>query len=148
MQMPSREVVASIHCQVDTTDADLFSGYGSSLHISGGQALEASQAPLQRTVDVRYQLRFRRGSNKQLAQHRQVKVNSHQMPAGRPSKYRDAIANEILERISHGEPLTKICRDSHMPAVSTVFYWEQKIEGFSEKVTRERELSADNFSNE
>jgi len=70
------------------------------------------------------------------------------MPAGRPSKYRDAIANEILERISHGEPLTKICRDSHMPAVSTVFYWEQKIEGFSEKVTRARELSADHFSHE
>lgn len=67
---------------------------------------------------------------------------------GRPSSYRVETANEILERLSNGEPLTKICRDDHMPSVSTVFLWEQKVEGFSEKVTRARELSADHFSHE
>lgn len=67
---------------------------------------------------------------------------------GRPSKFSEAIANEILERISNGEPLTKICTDSHMPSCSTVFYWEHSIAGFSEKVTRARECSADHYSHE
>ena len=35
-----------------------------------------------------------------------------------------------------------------MPAVSTVFNWERIIEGFSEKVTRARESSADYFSHQ
>jgi len=69
-------------------------------------------------------------------------------PRGRPPKYTDALANEILERLSQGEPLTSICRDEHMPNVSTVFYWEKIIDGFSNKITRAREYSADYFSYE
>ncbi len=65
---------------------------------------------------------------------------------GRPSSFKESIANEILERIALGEPLTHICKDAHMPNVSTVFNWEKIIEGFSEKVTRARELSADTMS--
>jgi hypothetical protein len=70
------------------------------------------------------------------------------VPAGRPSSFNREIADEILERLSNGEPLTKICRDDHMPAVSTVFRWEKTVEGFSEEVTRARECSADHFSHE
>jgi len=70
------------------------------------------------------------------------------MAGGRPSKYNDAVANEILTRISNGEPLTKICRDKHMPCVDTVFEWEKTKEGFSDKVTRARESSADHYSYE
>jgi terminase small subunit-like protein len=73
------------------------------------------------------------------------------MPAahvGRPSSYSELIANEILERLSNGEPLTKICRDDHMPNVSTVFNWEKIIDGFSDKVTHARACSADHYSYE
>lgn len=67
---------------------------------------------------------------------------------GRPSKYTQAIADEICERLANGEPLTKICRDDHMPNVATVFRWETAQDGFSDKVTRARESSADHFSHE
>lgn len=67
---------------------------------------------------------------------------------GRPSKYSEEIAAEILERISHGEPLTRICRDPHIPGISSVFRWEEAIPGFRDKVTRAREESADFFSHQ
>lgn len=70
------------------------------------------------------------------------------MPAGRPSSWTQEIENEILLRLSHGEPLTKICRDAHIPAESTVYNWETIIKGFSEKVTRARERTADHYSHE
>lgn len=70
------------------------------------------------------------------------------MPQGRPSKYSEQLESEILERIMLGEPLSKICKDDHMPNCSTVFNWEKIIEGFSDKVTRAREYSADHFSYE
>jgi hypothetical protein len=67
---------------------------------------------------------------------------------GRPSSYSEDIAGEILTRLAEGEPLTKICADAHMPNPSTVFNWERIVPGFSEKVTRARECSADHYSHE
>lgn len=46
------------------------------------------------------------------------------MPAGRPSKYNDGIAQQICERLSRGEPLARICDDDAMPGYSTVRQWE------------------------
>lgn len=66
----------------------------------------------------------------------------------RPSSYSEEIASEILERLASGEPLTKICRDEHMPCCATVFNWEKRVEGFLEKVTRARESAADYMSHE
>jgi len=45
------------------------------------------------------------------------------MSIGRPSKYTDQLATEILERIAAGESVTRICRDEHMPDRATVFRW-------------------------
>lgn len=67
---------------------------------------------------------------------------------GRHAAHTQELEDEILIRLAHGEPLTKICRDEHMPAESTIFNWETIIPGFSEKVTRAREWSADHFSHE
>jgi hypothetical protein len=67
---------------------------------------------------------------------------------GRRSTYSENIANEILRRISKGEPLSLICQDKHMPDITTVFNWEHLIEGFSQKVTLARERSADYSSYE
>jgi len=70
------------------------------------------------------------------------------MPAGRPSSWNQELEDEILTRLSHGEPLTKICLDVHIPAESTIYRWEDHVEGFSDKVTRARERSADHFSHQ
>lgn len=42
---------------------------------------------------------------------------------GRPCLYTPEIAAEICARLSEGETLQSICRDEHMPAVSTVNEW-------------------------
>jgi len=47
------------------------------------------------------------------------------MPGGRPSGYNETIASEIVERLSNGEPLKKICKDSHMPHYVTVLKWQR-----------------------
>jgi len=62
---------------------------------------------------------------------------------GRPSKFTEEIAAEICERLSKGEPLAVICRDDHMPAVSTVWAWERAHEGLSEAIARARLVGYD-----
>lgn len=52
------------------------------------------------------------------------------MPGGRPTIRTEAVVAELLERISNGEPLTKICADEHMPAFTTVWRWEADDEEF------------------
>lgn len=42
----------------------------------------------------------------------------------RPSIYTDEVLTEICERLSNGEPMAVICRDDHMPSVSTVHNWQ------------------------
>lgn len=56
----------------------------------------------------------------------------------RKGKYTQEIADEICERLSKGEPLAVICRDAHMPAVSTVWSWEKTHEGLAEAIARAR----------
>lgn len=58
---------------------------------------------------------------------------------GRPSTYTPEIAAEILDRLSAGEPLAKICRDAHMPAVRTVSDWKKQDATFSADFARARE---------
>lgn len=53
---------------------------------------------------------------------------------GRPSLFTDAVATEICERLSEGEPLAQICRDNHMPKVTTVWEWGKKDQKFSESI--------------
>jgi hypothetical protein len=42
---------------------------------------------------------------------------------GQPTKYTEAIADEICERLSQGETLSEICRDAHMPTEAKVRLW-------------------------
>lgn len=55
---------------------------------------------------------------------------------GRPSKRTPEIVTEIIERLSKGEPMAKICADDHMPCFSTVWRWEQDDEEFRNLSTR------------
>lgn len=64
-------------------------------------------------------------------------------PAGRPSKYTDAVAREICERLAQGEPLASICRDERMPAVRTVGDWRERLPEFSASIARARDEGFD-----
>ena len=63
--------------------------------------------------------------------------------AARASEYTDEIGATICERIADGESLRAICRDEHMPAMSTVFKWLSRHPDFVEQYTRAREAQAD-----
>lgn len=62
---------------------------------------------------------------------------------GRPSKYTPELAKEICERLSDGEPLRQICRDSHMPAWTSIYSWAAKDKELSERIAQAREQGYD-----
>jgi hypothetical protein len=62
---------------------------------------------------------------------------------GRPSKFTQAIADEICARLAKGEPLTEICDDKHMPGYQTVYDWEKKHDGLSVAIARARDHGHD-----
>jgi len=62
---------------------------------------------------------------------------------GRPSKYSQAIAEEMVQRLSEGEPLRQICRDAHMPDWRTVYDWMYRNEELSAAIAHARELGQD-----
>lgn len=67
---------------------------------------------------------------------------------GRPSTFTQEIADEICERIGEGEPLAQICRDEHMPGLTTVYDWQKANEEFSESIARAREAGFDQIAME
>ena len=65
---------------------------------------------------------------------------SYQTFMSRPSTYTPEIADEICSRLIAGESLRRICKDDHLPAVSTVCLWVvDNREGFSEQYARARQ---------
>lgn len=65
------------------------------------------------------------------------------MPAGRPSKFTPAVADEICQRLASGESLLEICRDAHMPHRTTVIGWMAKDADLSARITRARDDGQD-----
>ncbi len=57
---------------------------------------------------------------------------------GRPTSRTDQITQEIVDRISEGEPLAQICRDAHIPQIRTVYDWMESDESFSADIARAR----------
>lgn len=62
---------------------------------------------------------------------------------GRPSLYTPELAEEIVERLSNGEPLAVICRDAHMPSDDTVRNWAASNEELSRAIAHAREVGGD-----
>jgi hypothetical protein len=67
---------------------------------------------------------------------------------GRKSKYSEAIAQEICDRIAEGETLSSICKDKHMPDTSTVWRWRKENNEFSQCFARAREIGFDAIADE
>ena len=51
--------------------------------------------------------------------------------AGRPSKYNEKIALEIIKRFASGEKLTAICKADSMPSRQSVFRWKLEYPEFN-----------------
>ena len=62
--------------------------------------------------------------------------------------YDQELADEIINRISNGEPLLKICRDEHMPAFPAVYRWQDENPSFAERVARARDLGFEAIAQE
>ncbi len=69
-------------------------------------------------------------------------------PRGRPSSYTPELANEIVLRISKGEPLRQICRDEHMPHWTVVYDWQAADKDFSLRIAHARELGEEAIAQE
>ncbi len=69
---------------------------------------------------------------------------------GRPSKFSEDVADEILSRLAEGECLTDICKDEHMPTRGTVWYWTQSPEhaNFSNAYTLARAAQLEALADE
>jgi hypothetical protein len=64
------------------------------------------------------------------------KPKEEHLPKGRPSKFSQAVAQEIEDRLSMGEPLVKICKDDHMPSWTTVHRWGDESPDFRDTLAR------------
>ncbi len=62
---------------------------------------------------------------------------------GRPSKFTEAISDEIIDRVSNGEPLAQVCRDEHMPGLRTVYDWMDGNAELSARFARARAAGYD-----
>lgn len=67
-------------------------------------------------------------------------------PPGRPSKYTQQLAEEILNRIACGESLMRICQDDHMPGYASVMRWQIKSTKFRENYVRARQQQAETYA--
>lgn len=61
----------------------------------------------------------------------------------RPLEFCQPIADGILERISQGEDLTKICTDGDLPHLSTIYKWLHGHPHFAEAYARAREVQGE-----
>lgn len=67
---------------------------------------------------------------------------------GRPTIFDQATADAILDRISDGESLRRICCDDEMPGQTTVYRWLRENEGFRQQYAHAREMQADTLFDE
>lgn len=68
---------------------------------------------------------------------------------GRPTRYTEKVAVEILQRMANGETLRKICMDKHLPSASTARLWVlEDREGFSERYAQARALLCEYWADE
>lgn len=62
---------------------------------------------------------------------------------GNPTTFTKEAADEIVERLSAGEPLEWICRDESMPAVRTVSHWRKANADFDQAFLAARDHGFD-----
>ncbi len=61
---------------------------------------------------------------------------------------KQAIKDEICDRLAGGESLIAICEDVHMPSTSTIFTWRRKDDEFCKEYDIARECQRDRWEDE
>ena len=69
-------------------------------------------------------------------------------PKGSGSKYTQALADDICERLSSGEPLRSICRDPKIPHWNSVYRWMEEDATFSVRIAHARDIGHDAIAEE
>jgi len=67
-------------------------------------------------------------------------------PRGGQTTFSQEIADEIIERLSKGEPLESICRDDHMPTSRTISNWKKASDAFASDIAHARETGFDQIA--
>ena len=67
---------------------------------------------------------------------------------GRPTKYSQELAAEILLRITEGESLRSIVKDANMPGQATVYEWLLAKADFAEQYAYARDQQAETLADE
>ena len=65
------------------------------------------------------------------------------MPAGRPTKYSQKLADIIYEKLAQGISLRTVCKSEELPDIATVFRWLREREEFRNQYARAKEESAE-----
>jgi hypothetical protein len=73
-------------------------------------------------------------------------VTKEKKKNGRPTIYTQAIADEICERLAHGETLRKMVLDEHMPPAGTIYRWLDSNENFRDQYAQARVRQADYYA--
>jgi hypothetical protein len=73
-------------------------------------------------------------------------VTKEKKKNGRPTIYTQAIADEICERLAHGETLRKMVLDEHMPPAGTIYRWLDSNERFRDQYAQARVRQADYYA--
>jgi hypothetical protein len=73
-------------------------------------------------------------------------VTKEKNKGGRPTIYTQAIADEICERLAHGETLRKMVLDDHMPPAGTIYRWLDSNESFRDQYAQARVRQADYYA--
>lgn len=67
---------------------------------------------------------------------------------GRPTRYTEELAAEILTRIAEGESLRRITMEPGMPSHASVYLWLLQKPDFSDKYARARDEQAETLADE
>ena len=67
---------------------------------------------------------------------------------GRPTRYTKELSFEICARLAEGEPMTKITKDAHMPAPSTLYRWLATDSEFRDRYEVARADGAHTFASQ
>ncbi len=67
---------------------------------------------------------------------------------GRPSEYRQEIADKICEELALGKSLRTVCSSEETPSIATVFKWMRDYPEFLNQYARAKEESTDALAEE
>jgi hypothetical protein len=73
-------------------------------------------------------------------------VTKQTKKTGRPTIFTQEIADEICERLAHGETLRKMVLDEHMPPAGTIYRWLDSNESFRDQYAQARVRQADYYA--